>query len=279
MINVVGNGLAGSIVTRFLRDAGYSVRVIADDGPNAASFASSNLYIEHWVKKFAGSRAGLEQVAEKWGEVSDEPFQRGLGYAAKVKHIGWEKILCEADVPGLVTSVDWGSGTVRMENGDVFEGEACVLCLGWRNAELTPRGHLQPEVKAGHCLLFEGRLPEGEGTISMLAPYRHQKWYQLDEKTIYYADSTALKRERYEREKEELIALSKERAEKLNKGRFPLREVRTGYRPVMKGHDFGIIYKVAKRCWVVNGGGKNGIVAYAACADRLLPGMERTCAR
>lgn len=277
MINIVGNGLAGSITARFLEDAGYEVRIIADDDPFAASTASSNLYIEHWVKKFTGSSEGLKLIQEKWGDRSNNPFATGLGYAAKVKHVNWEDILRAPDIEAQVTSVQYDNGRLWAKfegkpNKIYLGGEATILCLGYRNAELVP--HHEVDVKAGHCLLFDGVLPEGEASISMVSPYRHQKWYQLNEDTIYYADSTALKLSRYTREREELIEVSKQRAEKLNRGRFKLIDVRTGYRPIMPGHDFGALIPLGDRTWMMNGGGKNGMVAYAACAQKLVKELE-----
>ena len=93
---------------------------------------------------------------------------------------------------------------------------------------------------------------------------------------VYFADSTRLKPEsfwdrpglRSELEKKAWRALGRE---------LPILEYRVGYRPVVKGHDFGYLLKVPGAevpTWVINGGGKNGLIAYALRASELLQELE-----
>jgi len=269
-INVVGAGLAGSLVARVLRSHGFEVRVIDDMDQFSASQASSNLYINHWLKKFSAAQAkrGVRVLERLFHDKIEEPFANGLGYAAQVKHIPQRAVLVEPDVTGKVVEVtDVGC----MVDGVGFANGATVLCTGYRASELVD---LDVDIKVGHCFLVRGRLPKGKSRIAMISPYKHEKLYQFDENHIYYADSVGLKLSAYWKRQEELKARTLERLRR----HVPDAEVvdfRVGYRPLTPGYDFGLLSRHSDWVWSVNGGGKNGLVAYAALAEQLVEALEK----
>lgn len=265
-INVVGAGLAGSLVARVLRARGRDVRVIDDVDVRSASRASSNLYIASWLKKFSSSAAsnGIRVVEELFAGKIDQPFSRGIADAMKVRHIAQQHILVEPDVVSTVLRTDCLPGVMTTDR--FYEGPT-VLCCGYRGAELVPG--LEIDVKVGHCFHFKGRLPEGRSSLTLASPYVHAKLYQLDEDTIYFADSVAVTRSAYEKRSRELMDRTLARAVSLMGYEPEVKSILVGYRPFIAGHDFGYLAQVRPGVWVLNGGGKNGIVAYADAADRL----------
>jgi len=266
IINVIGAGLAGSIVTHVLRDRGYECQVFDDKDKFSASEASSNLFIRHWLKRFMdrGAGKGVDTIERLFDGVIDEPFAKGLGYAMKVRHIGQRHIIVEPDIVGTVDEIT--PDHVKIVGCSTeFEGPT-VVCTGYRAEELVTDPGVT--VKVGQCSFFRGNLAQGEAQISMISPYRHQKLYQFAPGVIYYSDSVALQLKQYNKRREEVVATSLERARKLV-GDRPMIEMKVGYRPITKGHNFGRLIRHNERLWSVNGGGKNGIAAYAYLAENL----------
>ena len=272
-INVVGSGLAGSIAARVLRSRGHEVRVIDGFDKHSASRASSNLFIDHWLKKFKdkGATKGVQVLNELYGDWIEQPFANGLSYAMKVKHIPQRHILERTDIMDTVESVR-EDGVWCSYYG--HQPGRTIVCTGWRGRELLP---LTPEIhiKVGHAFLFEGQLREEQPRLAIVSPYKHEKLYQYDENRIYYADSVAVKPEQYEKRKEELRERTWKRSQVLI-GKRPILEFRVGYRPIMPEYDFGQMTRHGKNIWSINGGGKNGMVAYAAMADDLEKEIRRS---
>lgn len=272
-VNIVGAGLAGSIVSHVLRDRGYQVLVFDDQDKFSASKASSNLFIRHWLKRFMdrGAGRGVDIIERLFGGVIDEPFAQGLGYAMKVRHIGQRHIIVKPDVVGTVDEIT--PFYVKIAGCSTeYEGPT-VACTGHRAGELVEDAGVT--IKVGQCTFWRGNIEPGQSTISMLSPYRHQKFYQFAPGVIYYSDSVALGLEAYTKRRDEVIKTSLERARKFV-GDRPLIEMKVGYRPITKGHDFGRLTRSGTTgAWSVNGGGKNGIAAYAHLADQLADQMDQ----
>lgn len=264
VVNIVGNGLAGSLAARVLRARGRGCRVFDSNSQYSASKASSNLFIASWLKKFASKEAanGVKVLEELFSDVIDQPFSNGLSYAMKVRHVAQRYVLVEPDVRESATPLDGG---VVTPSGSHYPGTV-VLCRGYDEPLLDLK------VKVGHCLLFKGQLPKGKSRVAIISPYRHEKLYQYDDDTIYYADSVAVALKTYTKREYEYRAktLSRARAHLEPLGiKTNFFEFRVGYRPIMKSHDFGKLTQHEPGVWTMNGGGKNGLVAYSHLADQL----------
>jgi glycine/D-amino acid oxidase-like deaminating enzyme len=280
-VNVVGAGLAGSITATVLRSNGFDVRVIDDGDRRSASQASSNLFVASWLKKFSSGEAanGIKILEELYGPHIDQPFSGGIAAAGKVRHIAQRHILVKPDVQGAVLQVTPDGVDVavnHMVETQTFHGPT-VLCVGYRSAELCGTQGPAVWVKVGHCYLFRGELQEGKSRLAIVSPYTHEKLYQFAPGLIYYADSVAVKLDVYRKRQQELAERTRARARK-HVGDLEIVEHRIGYRPFVDGHDFGYAELVRPRVWAVNGGGKNGMVAYANAASKVLTQLLETYA-
>lgn len=281
-INIVGAGLAGSITAAALEDAGFEVRIFDDGDERSASWASSNLYIASWLKRFGSEEAqqGIAAIERLFGEHREQPFSRGIADAAKVWHIPQRHILRDPTHREKVVAVTpHGAHT----EDDRHDGKT-ILCCGYRGKQLVHADCDVPEinVKVGHCYLLRGRLPEGTSRLGLVSPYTHEKLYQYDEDTIYYADSVAVKPDSYRKREDELKRRTKARlvkavgceSEAELDERYPTVGFRVGFRPLMKGHDFGFVKEIQPGVYVLNGGGKNGMIAYARLATDLAEALS-----
>lgn len=271
---VIGAGLAGSLTTRVLRQAGHTVTVIDDRDNFSASQASSNLYIASWLKKFSnkGAKRGIE-VLESLELPTDRVFDSGIADAMSVRHIAQRHVLVEPDHIAKVTQLShecvWaieGSGPSQSE--ERYEGFP-VVCTGYRGAELVPELAGKIQVKVGHAIMIPGRLKPGESSLRIVSPYTHGKLYQFDEDHIYFADSVALKPKSYWDREKELKMRTLSRCHDFLGRDVKVDEWRVGFRPLVKGHDFGIVGQSQNGAFYINGGGKNGMVAYCNAAAQL----------
>lgn len=273
-INILGAGLAGSIMATLLRAEGRDVRVIDDDDKFSASQASSNLFVADWYTK-EGERAkiGFDVLERLYGKVTEKPFAAGIKIAPKMLHIPQRHVLVKPDVVGTATYADDQGLTL----GDMrhFSGPM-IICGGYRHNGINTPVKLDMEVYAGHRFLFKGDLAQGR--LDMVAPYKHGKLYQLHPGEIYYADSVKIKLDQYNKRQGELKDRTLERA-KAAIGYLPeIIDFRVGYRPMVKDRPFGISGGMPGQhgfpAWYMNGGGKNGCVAYAYHANEILKAIK-----
>lgn len=270
-VNVVGAGLAGSIITRLLRAEGFNVRVFDDGDKFSASQASSNLFVASWLSKFKSEDAatGIRVLERLFPKEIDQPFASGIVSALQVRHVAQRYVLVPTSHARGVRSVV-NEGLVDIK-GDQWGGPT-IICTGYRGAELVPG--LKIDVKVGHALFIEGQLKPGQSCLSLVSPYVHQKLYQFDEDTIYFADSVAVPLDRYDMEEDGLLFRTRKRARKALGYEPKIKKVLVGYRPIVKGSDFGLCIEPQPGVFVLNGGGKNGMVAYAAQADKIVSRLK-----
>jgi len=278
MINVIGAGLAGSIVSTHLRREGFKVRVIDDADKKAGSPPSDNLFTPSWVTRFDRGKVdtGFRLLQELYGPKIVHPFASGIKDAPKVKQIPVQAVLVKPDVVGKVEQLT-GEGVRVLLSGKgtmkTFDGPT-IICAGYRAPELAPIGlyghgsSLKVWARIGHCYLFEGRLAPGQSRLGMWAPYRHEKLYQYDEDTVYYADTVALLIDEYEKRAQEVQALTLRHARQ-HVGDMRVKKMMIGYRPIVEHHEFGYCGEDHPNIWHVNGGGKNGLVVYGWCAAQV----------
>jgi hypothetical protein len=266
-ILVVGTGIAGSIVARLLHKRGHDIITIDDADPMSASAASSNLFIAGWLNKFPKDvrQRGLEVINELFAEHIERPFSGGIASAVAVRHIPQRHLLVRPDL---------------QERCDFRDKDSCgnerayshiIWCCGYRAFDFLP--HIiksQAQIVVGHACFFRGQLGPRQSRLAIISPYKHEKLYQFDEDIIYYADSVTLRLDSYEKRKDEIKQRTLTRARKHVGYDAELLEWRTGYRPVLTPHPYGLLHRVNERNFVLTGGGKNGIVAYAYQASMLL---------
>lgn len=256
---IVGNGLAGSIMCRLLkkRQPKWEVVVMANDAPMSASKASSNLFCDSWVKKWhGGGRRGLEILHELYEDAITIPFP------IEVKRV--EQVMCAPDIIDTCTFVDDG---VAIGGEGEYTFDKVILCTG--PSKLLVDGP-PIQVKTGHALIFSQPW-EGPGVIKPVRPYCQEKIMPWRGCLTYYADSVAIIDKNYWKRREELVKRSKGQA--LKHGLTSNCVELVGQRPVMKHHPYGWWVRYGNRL-AINGGGKNGMVAYANIAERVLESIN-----
>ncbi len=244
MVTIIGAGLAGSITKRVLETNKIKCRIYDIEKPWRASPISENLFSLTWKNTlgenvFANGLRTLEQISN----IQSIGFKTKAGFN-HVLHVHPKNIL------------------TAYEKGSPLDAKGIVIdCRGY----WADTGQAKMQGLTGQGLFIPGQLNKAP-VMDMVAPYRHQKLFQWDSKTIWYGDSTCIDYDKYRLNQEGYESRCVERASKLIDT--------TGYKVV-----HGIRPYVAKqkgyltlsKTRIVNTGGwKCGLIIYADQAQKIV---------
>lgn len=268
-IIVVGNGLFGSIAATYARAEGHNVTVVAERRKYEASAASGCVLAPSWMSSLdkdtvADSMALLSYLYD----VHDVEFQTNLLAKFKAKRVVPADILLKPDVAARVTSV--GDGVVKYEGG-TLRGDVLVAAGIWCGELLSGL----PPIRGlyGASLRISGQLACPQ--INVYAPYRQAVGFNMDKKSIWFGDGTALIAKTWMAEEDTRKAKSFDRAKEMFPGASALGVRSTsGARPYVEGHKAGYFQQVSPKTWVSTGGAKNGTILAAAQALAFVQGLK-----
>jgi hypothetical protein len=260
ILNIVGAGLAGSLVARQAGQEGLRYRLFDDGRFGGASRYSENLLSPTWLRDQAWLQPALTILTRL---VPVRPLSFWTGTKQQLVYFApLADTLLEPEIRRSVTAVtDEG---VTDDAGEQYAGPTVIATGVWARA-LVPS---LPEIEnyAGHALLFPGSW--GQPIMRCFQPYRHEKIFEWQPGVTWYGDSTAVPYARYTREREQLVAASRQRARAA--GLLGEGTLVTGYRPSVGKRHGGYTQRVSERVWTITGGYKNGLVCYAMQAPKLI---------
>jgi hypothetical protein len=245
MINIIGAGMAGSIMAKLLRREGIEFNLFDCKKPGRASIISENL------------------IGVKW-------------YKDQKKLVDYSLAILKDIVPvRLIKGPNpaWHVYTKDLLEQNFIEGEAIpstdgVHCHGqfYRGLNIICTGSWAPGVTAsslGHGIIMDG--PVEEEVIMKYKPFRFQKLINRNPDESWYSNSLAIKPENYKKRPNQLM---NELFDDLRK--FPNLITRNktyvwGLRPV-KDHE--TVY--TKQGIVITGGNKSGMVYYPAQCAKVI---------
>lgn len=259
-IIIVGSGLFGSLAARLARAEGHSVTVVDEPRSYAASKASGCVLAPSWLSSLSATqRAEGLDVLKALVTVHDVEFRTNLGKSFKAQRVNPDEVLVKADVCEAAVRVE--DGLVVTAAGTKLRG-VVLVAAGMGCAELLPN---LPAMKGlwGASLRVAAQLQEPR--IHVYAPYRQAVAFNLDRKTVWMGDGSALTEKTWAKEERERVAATQGRAKDLF-GLPPTKRVFTGARPYVEGHKAGYFAKISPKLYVSTGGAKNGTMLAAAQA-------------
>jgi len=261
---IVGNGLFGSIAATLARSKGHTVTVISNEEKLAASKASGCVLAPSWLSSLERNQIDTAmEVLTALYKVEDLVFKTNLLKTFKAKRVDPDSVLVKPDVVGKVATV--GDGVVTLEDGRKFKGRVLVAAGIWSQ-------HLveMPAIKGlyGASVRFTGTQVE-DPRIHVYAPYRQAVAVNLNKRTVWMGDGTALVQATWMKEEQQRVKDTVERAGKLF-GLQGKHTVNVGVRPYVDGHKAGYFAQISPNTWVSTGGAKNGTVLAAWQAQRLV---------
>lgn len=280
-IVVVGNGLFGSIAATYARHCGHSVTVVSEARPYAASPASGCVLAPSWLSSLEKSDiADAMALLGVLYTIHEVDFKTNFLKRFKAKRIDPKSILVKPDIDARVVSV--ADGVVKYaepksagtQNVGTLRGDVLVAAGIWCGELLTGL----PPIKGlyGASLRVPGQLIEPK--INAYAPYRQAVGFNLDARTVWFGDGTALIEKSWKSDREARIRTTRDRASTMmgNKGlgQVTSAKVIEGARPYVEGHKSGYLRQLSPKLWVSTGGAKNGTVLAALQALRFVEALK-----
>lgn len=263
-IVVVGSGLFGSIAATLARAEGHNVTVISNEEKLAASKASGCVLAPSWLSSLERPQIDTAMsVLTGLYKVEDLAFKTNLFKTFKAQRVDPDTVLVKPDAVGKVATV--GDGVVTLEDGRRFRGRVLIAAGIWSQ-------HLveMPSIKGlyGASVRFTG-VQLAEPRIHVYAPYRQAVAINLNKRTVWMGDGTALTQATWLKEEQQRVITTVGRAAKLF-GLQGKHTVNVGVRPYVEGHKAGYFAQISPSTWVSTGGAKNGTVLAAWQAHRFI---------
>lgn len=274
-IIVVGSGLFGCIAAAWARKHGHNVTVISEKRPFEASPASGCVLATSWLSSLDKDDVddALKVLYELY-PIHDIAFKANKLLPFKAKRVNPADILHDPDFDGKVLSV--GDGVVKFQapDGTINTMRGTVLvCAGIWCKELVKD---MPDVKGlyGASLRLYGQ--KAEPTISVYAPYKQAVMFNVEPKTVWFGDGSALIEKTWMTERKARIFNTQERFAGMLDVPNTLHKMKVteGARPYVEGHKSGYLKQISPKLWVSTGGAKNGTVLAALQALRFVEGLK-----
>lgn len=276
-IVVVGNGLFGSIAATFARLEGHQVTVVSDERAYSASKASGCVLAPTWLNSMSKESVNdaMAVLRALYTVIPVEFFSNVFNKTFKASRINPKSILVKPDVAGVVTAVGNGFVNVRDSEGGAdrkLRGKVLLATGAW-TPDLVPD---MPKMKGlwGAALRIPGQLEEPR--ISVYAPYRQAVAFNIDAKTVWMGDGTALIGKTWDSDGDTRVARTIGRANELFNLEASASNTRViiGVRPYVEGHKAGYYARLHTNTWVSTGGAKNGTVLAAWHAFSFLKELK-----
>jgi hypothetical protein len=277
-IIVVGNGLFGCIAAAYARSLGHTVTVVSESRPYEASPASGCVLAPSWLTSLDKQDvADAMDVLEGLYPVYDITFRANKLVPFKAKRINPADVLFPPDIDAKVLSVADGvvkyaephsAGTQRV---GTLRGTVLV-CAGIWCKELLPD---MPAIKGLYGASLRVRNLNVEPAISVYAPYKQAVMFNIDHKTVWFGDGSALIEKTWLKERKERILATRNRFIAMGNAMqgVPTKTFE-GARPYVEGHKSGYLEQLSPKLWVSTGGAKNGTVLAALQALRFVEGLK-----
>lgn len=269
-IIIVGAGLFGNVAAALARAHGHTVTVVGERRPYEASPASGCVLAPSWLSSL-DKAAVADAMSVLGGLYTLHPleFRTNLLKTFKAQRVHTPDVLKKPDVQGQVTQV--GDGVVKYLDQDgkvqTLRGTVLVAAGIWCGELLKDL----PPIRGlyGASLRAPGQLDQPR--INVYAPYRQAVAFNMDKKTVWFGDGTALIAKTWDAEERERVVSTRARAASM--GIKPGTHV-MGARPYVEGHKAGYFEQLSPKLYVSTGGAKNGTVLAGYQALQFVKGLK-----
>ncbi len=278
-VAIIGGGIFGCVIGKALRKQGKSVVVYDNQEKSAGSNAAACLMKEGWFSGFTKQESidSLNLLDNLYGiKIIDFTVNK-----IKKVPVYWcnpKKILSEpkhfrnVDFVGPVGMINGKPDHYRIvfkENYDEFPVEAkkVIVAAGiWSNKFTRIDGLIG---KSGISFMKEGELQNP--FISIYAPYKQAVGFNISPNTIWFGDGSSILTRNWCEERE---TISVKRACEYLKAKPKELVSNYGIRPFVPNTKPCYLEKQSNGVWVATGGAKNGTLAAAWCALKLIKELE-----
>ncbi len=284
---VIGAGLFGSMVTRYLQKNGLDVVCIDNKEPMAASKCSFGVWKDGWINKVIQQEAneGMDLLEEMTGGIHEmKIFNITKEREDDFKRVDCSQLLLKDFIQGKVNQILQGTVEFEESNGElgsVFAKKAIVVAAGvWTTKILAlQRGVSMVGLDAvwGATLDIDYKIEQS--TVKEWAPYRQSLLLDLGNKVVF-GDGCTVKNPRGG-DDPRLEKASTRLLDHFNDATFGLsfskiKMVNEGWRPYLKKGSLGFVQKHGDKLFSATGGAKNSTILCGHVAKRILNLIERS---
>ncbi len=284
MYNIVGAGLAGSMLAKSFDNHDIEYRIFEAQLPFAASKISENLFSDTWLKDVSYIKDSLDWIHDNY-KVEDRCFFTYQNLDEQKKKL---KYLYHLPIPevlktGCIAEEVLEATKEGVRTAQNFYKGMNIICAGLQAKKLfklphldalTGHGFFMRESKLRLSGVLGGRSGRYENYINTFRPYTHEKIMRWHDGYIWYGDSTAIKHNNYIKKQNYYISESKKRLKKL--GITEPDHIVFGARPMnIKNKRGGMLVKINSNNIILNGGWKDGLVIYPYLISQIYKWLKK----
>lgn len=258
MFNIVGAGLAGSMLAKDFDNKGIEYRIFDARLPFAASVISENLFSDTWLKDVGYIKSSLDFIHNNY-KVEKRVFL-GKTSTTELYHLPIDEVLKSDYINEKVIEANLEG--VRTQSG-FYKGHN-IICAGFLAKKLFNLPYL--DALSGHGFLI--KQPSIQDYINTYRPYTHEKLMNWHDGRVWYGDSTAIRHKNYMKKQSNYIQNSIARLKALGIESYD--QIVFGARPMnIKNPREGMLIRLNKNNIILNGGWKDGLVIYPYLISKL----------
>ena len=258
MYNIIGAGLAGSMLAKDFDNKCIEYRLFDARLPFAASIISENLFSDTWLKDVPYIKKSLDFIHDNY-EVESREFN-GKNVCKKIHHLPIPNVLKKDYINERVIEVNLEGA--KTEN-NYYKG-INIICAGFLAKKLFNLPNL--DALSGHGFFFKSN--NKKDYINTYRLYTHEKIMRWHNDYMWYGDSTAIRHANYIKKQKHYINASLQRLK--NNGINTYDKIVFGSRPMnVRNPREGMLLKVNKNNIIMNGGWKDGLVIYPYLISKI----------
>lgn len=251
VINIIGAGMAGSILAKMLKKEGIEYRLFDAKREGAASQISENLIGESWYKN--EQPLVRESIATLESLVPVRRFHSGgHNYLHVYKDDLLERDFINADCMPFPFGVVATPGDGPDFHSSTYPGFN-VICAGYWSRFIS---NIDVSWNVGHGLLYKD--PVFFEKIRLYRPFKYQKLINRNKGEAWYSDSLEVNWRTYHGNKEKYITKLLESAKNFSTLDPAAATYKVGYRPTTLSHNNYMITNGI----VITGGRTQGMIRY-----------------
>ena len=258
MYNIIGAGLAGSMLAKDFDNKGIEYRIFDARLPFAASIISENLFSDTWLKDVSYIKNSLDFIHDNY-EIEKRIFF-GKKSNTELYHLPIPNVLKEDYINEKVIEVNLEGAKTETS----FYKGVNIICAGFLAKILLNLPSL--DALSGHG--FFVNQPPIKDYINTYKPYTHEKLMNWHNGKVWYGDSTAIRHNNYIKKQAQYIKNSIGRLKELGIADYD--KIVFGARPMnVSDPRGGMLVKINKNNIVMNGGWKDGLVIYPYLISKI----------
>ena len=258
MYNIVGAGLAGSMLAKDFDNKGIEYRIFDARLEFSASIISENLFSDTWLKDVSYIKNSLDFIHNNY-KVEKRLFVN-KNIKKELYHLPIPKVLKQDYIKEKVIKAT----KEGVQTEEKFYKGKNIICAGFLAKKLFNLPYL--DALTGHGFFIKKQIKEDY--INTYRPYTHEKLMNWHNNLLWYGDSTAIKHNNYIKKRKNYIKNSIKRLNKLGINKYE--KIVYGARPMnTQNKRQGMLVKINNNNIVMNGGWKDGLVIYPYLISKI----------